>query len=76
MKHFAFIISAVAAAVLGGSLHVQANSGGFATGGLSNAGLNAFRDAVLPVVNQELAAFNVSQNSLLVIYRGALRAQF
>ena len=59
MKHFAFIISAVAAAVLGGSLHVQANSGGFATG-LSNAGLNAFRDAVLPVVNQQLAAFSVS----------------
>ncbi len=59
MKHFAFIISAVAAAVLGGSLHVQANSGGFATG-LSTAGLHAFRDAVLPVVHQEFAAFSVS----------------
>ncbi len=75
MKSIFFVLGVVAAAVLGGSLHVQANSGGFATG-LSNAGLNAFRDAVLPVVNQELAAFNVSQNSLLVIYRGALRAQF
>tara|TARA_B100000446_G_C10266791_1_gene238897 strand:- start:248 stop:427 length:180 start_codon:yes stop_codon:yes gene_type:complete len=36
-----------------------AAKGSFATG-LSNAGLNAFRDAVLPMVNKELAAFNVS----------------
>ena len=45
------------------SAHPSAAQGTFATG-LSNAGLNAFRDVVLPMVNQELAAFSVSMLSL------------
>lgn len=61
MKTFHCVSVCLAAAFIGSSQ--AAGQGAFATG-LSNAGLNAFRDAVLPMVNKELAAFSVSALSL------------
>jgi hypothetical protein len=54
-----FLVTYIFFGLAAGWAAVAQATAGFATG-LSDAGINEFKTAILPLINDELAAFNVS----------------